>query len=130
MSARTSAQMTAFGQFLDTLGRRKTTLTSLATGDDALAKQLGAVEPLFTAARQMAVDASQPIDTRTAAAGLLARNPDKRADTLSLLASWITPRQPGEIQRAAIRALALTADAAVPSALLDNWTSFSPETPT
>jgi putative heme-binding domain-containing protein len=78
----------------------------------------------------MAVDDSQPIETRTAAAGLLARNPDKRADTLSLLASWLTPRQPGELQRAAIRALALTADAAVPSALLDNWASFSPETRT
>ena len=124
----TAAQMTTFSQLLDTLARRKTTLASLAAGDDALARQLRATEALFTAARQMAVEESQPVATRAAVASLLAKSPARRADTLVLLSSWLGPRQPGELQRASIKALAMTADASVPGTLIAGWPSFSPET--
>lgn len=120
--------MTVFSQFLDMLGRRKTSLAALTTGDDALARQLAGGEAMFTAAARTAPDESQPTARRAAAAVLLARNPARRADTLTLLSTWLAPRQSGELQRASIHALAMTADASVPGILLKAWPSFSPET--
>ena len=127
-AAFTAAQMIAFSQFLDTLARRKAAFATLATGDDALARQLANTESLFTAAQKLAAEESQPVTARAAAASLLAKNPSRRADTLALLSGWLAPRQPSELQRASISALAMTADASVPGTLLDGWPSFSPET--
>ena len=124
----TAMQMTAFSQFLDTLARRKTTLASLSTVNDTLAKQLVAAEPLFASAKQMADDESGSIAARAGAASLLAKVPARRAETLALLSSWLVPRQPAELQRAGIRALAMTSDASVSATLLSGWPSFSPET--
>ena len=123
-----ASQMTAFSQFLDTLARRKLSLATLAMGNDTLAKQLPTSELLFTAANAMAADESQTIPNRAAAADLLARSPTHRTATLALLSSWLTPRQSGELQRAAVNAMALMADASVPGTLLNGWPSFSPET--
>ena len=120
--------MTAFSQFLDTLARRKTSLATLSTSDDALSKQIGAAEKLFAAAKQVVADNSQPVAARATAARLLARDSTQRAATLTLLAGWLAPRQPGELQRAAVSALAMTADPSVPATLLAGWPSFSPET--
>ncbi|MSU26769.1 MAG: c-type cytochrome [Pedosphaera sp.] len=123
----TAAQMTVFSQFLDMLGRRKTSLAALTTGDDALARQLAGADAMFTAAARTAQEESQPVARRAAAAGLLARNPSRRVETLALLSTWLAPRQPPELQRASISALAMTADASVPGTLLKGWPSFSPE---
>jgi putative membrane-bound dehydrogenase-like protein len=123
-----AAQMMAFSQFLDILSRRKTTLALLGVGNDALARWLSLAGTLFSAAEKMAADDSQPIASRSAAANLLAKSPARRADTLALLKSWLEPRQPGELQRAAVKALATTADSAVPTTLIEAWPSFSPET--
>jgi putative membrane-bound dehydrogenase-like protein len=127
-AAFTAAQMTAFSQFLDMLARRKTTLAALAAGDDELARRLTAAESLFDTAQKVAAESSQPVTARAAAASLLAKSPTRRADTLALLSGWLAPRQAGELQRASINALAMTADASVPAMLLDGWPSFSPET--
>jgi len=124
----TAAQMTMFSQFLDTLTRRKTALATLAVGDDALARQLAVAESLFNAAKKMAAEEAQPVTARAAAATLLAKSPSRRADTLTMLSGWLAPRQPAELQRASINAMAMTADASVPGTLLDGWPSFSPET--
>lgn len=124
----TAAQLTAFSQFLDILARRKTTLSALAAGGDELAKQLGAAEGLFGAAKRPASDVSQPVAARATAVRLLARDPSHRTETLALLAGWLGPRVAGELQRAAVNAMALTADASVPGTLLAGWASFSPET--
>ena len=126
----TAAQMKAFTQFLDTLARRKTALATLATGDDALSKEIGGAGKLFAAAKQVAADDSQPVASRGAAVRLLARDPSRRSDTLALLAGWLAPRQTGELQRSAVSALAITADTSVPATLLAGWPSFSPETRT
>jgi putative heme-binding domain-containing protein len=67
------------------------------------------------------------MSVRVAAAGLLARHAARRADTLTLLSGWLAPRQPIELQRAAVNAHATTADASVPATLLALWPSFSPE---
>ncbi len=127
-AAFTAVQMIAFSQFLDTLARRKTALATLAMGDDALAKQLAPAESLFSAAKKMAADESQPFTARAVAANLLAKSPSRRAVTLALLSGWLAPRQPAELQRASINAMAMTADASIPGTLLDAWPSFSPET--
>ncbi len=124
----TAAQVTAFSQFLDTLSRRKTTLASLTTGNDTLAKQLAATEPLFASANEMAADESGSIAARAAAASLLAKIPARRSETLALLSGWLVPHLPAELQRAGISALAMTSDASVPATLLGGWPALSPET--
>jgi hypothetical protein len=127
-AAFTAAQMAAFNQFLDTLARRKMPLAALATGDDELARRLTAAESLFNAAQKVAAESAQSVTARATAASLLAKSPARRADTLALLSGWLAPRQPGELQRASINALAMTADTSVPATLLNSWPSFSPET--
>jgi len=124
----TAMQVTAFSQFLDTLSSRKVTLTALSTGDDLLAKQLAATEPLFAYAREIAGDESGSFSVRAGAAGLLAKLPSRRAEVLVLLSGWLVPRQPAELQRAGIGALGMTSDTSVPTTLLGGWPSFSPET--
>ncbi len=124
----TDIQVTTFGRFLDILARRKETLAALSVGDDALAGKLGAAASLFASAKLMAGDETQSTTTRAAAAGLLAKSPARRRETLALLASWFDPRQSGELQREAISALATTADPSIPDTLLNRWSSFSPET--
>jgi putative heme-binding domain-containing protein len=124
----TTGQVASYSQFLDTLSRRKVSLTALSTGTDLLARQLAGADSLLVSARQMSADVSEPISARASAAGLLARVPSGRPETLALLAGWIVPRQPAELQRAGIRALTMTVDASVPARLLNGWPSFSPET--
>jgi putative membrane-bound dehydrogenase-like protein len=124
----TAGQMTAFSQFLEILARRKTTLVALAAGDDRLSRQLASAESLFNAAQKVVTEEAQAVTARAAAADLLAKSPPRRADTLALLSGWLDPRRPGELQRAAVSAMAMTAEASVPGTLLDGWTSFSPQT--
>jgi putative membrane-bound dehydrogenase-like protein len=123
----TPAQMIAVSQFLDMLARRKTTLTALASGSDTLARQLATTDALFGAAGKMAADDSQPVSSRAPAASLLARSPARRPETLALLKGWLAPSRPAELQGAAVKSLATTADPTVPTTLLDAWPSFAPE---
>ena len=123
-------QMETFGHFLDTLAHRKTTWTELgaARSEDALAKQLKSSTALFAAAKSLANDATQSEADRVTAAALLARESSTKEDAVEILRQWLTPKTPGSIQRAAIKALGLTAADSVPPLLTTNWIAFGPET--
>ncbi len=121
-----SAQMISFSRFLDTLARRKTTLASIAAGDDALARKLADAEGLFSAAKVLSGEDPQPVPARAAAAGLLAKSPQRREATLAMLTAWLAPRHSSELQLAAVSALSMTADASVPGILFDSWPTLLP----
>jgi putative membrane-bound dehydrogenase-like protein len=128
-----TAQFISAARFLDTLTKRKTSLATLAMGDDTLAlllRKAGGAgdDSIFAVARRVVPDESRQIPERAAAISLLARDPSGRADTLRTLAALLTPRVAGELQRAAILALSAAGDPSVPATLLANWPSFSPET--
>jgi putative heme-binding domain-containing protein len=76
-----------------------------------------------TAARTVADEKANATD-RVAAATLLAYGPF--AGTGSALADALVPTAPGDVQLAALRALAAHTDATVPELLLKNWASFGP----
>jgi len=150
--------MAAVSQFLDTLSRRKTTWTELAAGQaspsfrstglsrpidahenngpakagtpnrDALSKQLESVPTLFAAATTLAANAAKPDGDRIIAAALLARDSSTKTIAIQILGEWLTPKTPGLIQRAAVQALGITADDAVPRILIKNWIALGPET--
>ena len=126
----TPEQMEDFSRFLDALAHRKTTWTDLITGHpgDALATQLQSVKALFAAATALAADTSKPDADRVTAAALLARESSTKQTAVQILGDWLTPRTAGEIQRSAVKALALTGDDAVPGLLTKNWSALGPET--
>jgi putative membrane-bound dehydrogenase-like protein len=114
----TAAQLNAFSRFVDTMARTKNSRIGSPEGVDAL------VEFAHRTARS---ESAAPAE-RAAAAAVLARIPAPRAETLRLLAGWLEPRQPADLQHAAVRAMAATADNSVPATLLAAWPGFSPET--
>ncbi len=124
----TARQIEAFGQFLDALARRKMTLSEFTKMGDALTKLLSAADDLFAAAERLASDKKQPAAQRVAAAAVLSRSEGRRSEALRLLAGWLAPQFPGEVQRAAVKALGLTGDASVPDLLTRAWPALGPET--
>lgn len=126
-----AAQFDAASRFFDTLAKRNTALADLATGDDTLAVLLrGATgdgpASIFFVARRVVVDEARAVDQRAAAATVAARDGSKRRETLRTLSGLLQPRVAGELQRAAVTALAATADASVPTTLLAALTSLLP----
>nr|MDQ3624156.1 HEAT repeat domain-containing protein [Verrucomicrobiota bacterium] len=135
----TTAQMAAFASFLDALSRRQLSLADLrsANPNDELARQLDQAEALFGAARDFARGTTGALQreqdpgtlsSRITAAGLLLRDACHRPEARELLAGWLTPQTPADAQRAAIRALAASADDSVPPGLARAWPGFGPET--
>ena len=126
----TSRQMEAFSQFLDTLARKGTAVDALArtAGGDDLTQLLHTTSRLFAAARQMAGDTAILPPQRVTAAGLLVRDEQHRSEALPLLTAMLSPQTPGEVQRAAIKTLAVSGDASVPDLLAKAWPSLGPET--
>jgi putative heme-binding domain-containing protein len=123
-------QMEIFSHFLDTLARRNTTWSELsaAKSDDALSKQLRSAAELFLGAKALANDTTRSDADRVTAAALLAREASARTDAVEVLTQWLTPKTPGPIQRAAVKAFGLTAADSVPALLMTNWSAFGPET--
>jgi putative membrane-bound dehydrogenase-like protein len=124
------AQLESFGRFLDLLARRKLALADLKGNhsSDPLILTHARAQTLLTFASTVAGDVQAPLPERAAAVGLLAREPSQRERALQLLGGWLTPQTPAEIQRVAVRSLALTSDDQVPVRLLEHWPAASPET--
>jgi putative membrane-bound dehydrogenase-like protein len=126
-----ASQFEASARFLNTLGKRKTPVASLASGDDALALLLrdrmnDHPDSILSAAHRIAGDEKQPVEYRSAAIGLMARDESRRSEVLGLLARLLEPRVDGGLQRAAITALATTADPSVSATLLAALPSLPP----
>jgi putative membrane-bound dehydrogenase-like protein len=111
---------------LDTLAASKTSLDKLSTAPDALSDRLHRLDALFDDARRTAGAADTAPAPRLAALDLLGRQPDRCPDDLAVLRTLFTPRQPGDVQLATIRAAARTADPAVADLLLAPWASLTP----
>lgn len=96
-----------------------------AVKDDALAKD-PAVLKLAATARTLAADADCPDADRVAALRLLGRSPESRDADREAVADLLDPAQPGDVQSAAIRALARMGDAQAADAILGRWARLGP----
>lgn len=122
-----ASQFRAFGGFLNDLAQRKSSLQKMqSVADDELAATLKQSEAIFAAARATAGSDSADLDVRLAAVGLLGREPAHFDQDADMLARLLTPRVPGELQTAAVAALARTATPQVPKVLIDGWAAKLP----
>jgi len=118
----------ALGACLNGLARNQTSLIQLTSSSSADVRDaLVVVRPLFDAARKIAIDGAAPSDRRCQAVAILGRGIDRQSEDVDLLASLLSPQQPGEVQAASVTALAETQPDDLPQRLLQNWRSLEPE---
>jgi putative heme-binding domain-containing protein len=122
-----SWQLATMAGLLDGLDQRNSSLSKLAgTKDAALQTALQRVEPLFSAARNLAADSKTHAEERVLAVRLLARGRNHREDDIKLLSELLSPHNPAPVQAAAVTALGHLRDREVPTVLLHGWKSYGP----
>ncbi len=125
----TAGQFHAFTHFVDALARKKLSFIEYSeTGDEKLRELARQAVAMVAQARRVAADATQVVNLRVAALGLLGRSGAGSATDISRLAVLLQPSVPGEVQRAAVQALGRAGDAATPGWLLADWPAHSPAT--
>jgi putative membrane-bound dehydrogenase-like protein len=122
----TAAQMETWCRFQDLLARDPDRAAKIGEGGDTLAVLLRQAESLIKASAAAVSDQAATAATRLAAAGVLLRAKDHRAEALKLLADWLGPQMPGELQAGAIGGLEDSGDDSVPATLLGAWASLPP----
>jgi putative heme-binding domain-containing protein len=90
----------------------------------ALRKAIAQALPFFTRAARAAADDKRPLLERVAAVRLLGYGPYVTA--APALKELLKPRNPGELQLAAVRALSLQTQVEVADSLLALWDGYSP----
>jgi putative membrane-bound dehydrogenase-like protein len=121
-------QLTALGGLLDSLDRRNSSLAKFSKSADAdLKSGLAKLAPVFAYARAIVTGDDAPLSTRIASLGLLARGLEGQQADVDLLAGLLSPRSSGELQSAAVAALAKLDDPRVPALLLAGWKSYGAE---
>ena len=119
-----SWQVAALAKCLDVLSRRKQSLDALRNREEAwIHETLPRVDQVITAGRQLAADESADVAVRQAATQLLGQSESHRAPDLAKLAELLNPRQPPEVQSAAIKRLADLRDA---ETLISHLTRVAP----
>lgn len=121
-----AARFDALGKWLDSLAARRSSVDLLAKGSDDLSKQMVELRKLFADAAKLAADDRAPTPDRAAALGLLGRDRSRTKDDLALLSALFSPQVPAEVQLAAVKAAARTADPSVAALFLDKWPAMSP----
>ena len=116
-------QMRILGRFIDGLAGRKSAFVDFAGHGDEAAK----AGNLFAAARKIAMAAEESAERRSAAIGLLGRDPGARVEDLQLMKQLLSPRVPGEIQKAVVKSLANWGDPSVPQQFADAWPGQLPD---
>lgn len=96
-----------------------------AAKDDALANADAALK-LAAAARLVAADGDAPDADRVAALRLLGRSAATRDADRDAVADRLDPAEPGDVQSAALRALARMGDADSADAILRRWSRLGP----
>ena len=124
-------QMQAALQITSMAARRGTDLSAIAGKHEGLAailseKGSSLSTAIFDFARESVLSQSADLDLRVAAAKLLARDVRHSSEALRVLASCLNPRQPVNLQKAALEALGTTRDASVSSVVLNAWITLSP----
>ena len=114
-------QFSAIDGLLDALDHRKAQLA------DALSPaERKALDEVQRQAREAFAGEQTPETTRQAAAKLLGRDAERRADDIELLAAQLVPRNSAELQAAAATALGRLDDPQAIATLLDRWNSYTP----
>jgi putative heme-binding domain-containing protein len=114
-------QSTALAGLLDAVGRQGRSLEKLA--DEPMR---GRIDRMVDAARRTAADGKSDVHERQAAVALLGRQPDHRADDLTLLGKLLTQQQPPALQTAALTALGRIPDEGVPAVVMPGWRGYGP----
>jgi putative heme-binding domain-containing protein len=129
----TVAQMELAADWLDAMDARGRPVAQWLDGLDKATKaeQSESLRPVLSralaGARRAAGAADQPAAERAAAARLLGRQKEFADEDRKLLAGLLSPRSPGDVQRAAVSSLARFGGADLPAVLLAGWGSHSPE---
>ena len=110
-------QFRALARFLDARTRR---MAADGTRADP------AVRRAFDAARETVADTTASVGLRSAAVGLLGRDPARRTDDVARLAGLLEIRTPIEVQVAAVDRLGQLPGAEVAGRLLEAWSGGSP----
>jgi putative membrane-bound dehydrogenase-like protein len=113
-------QLIALASILDTLDRRKRSLTSLG------ATAVEDVHAMIERARQLVDEDRASESERLAALGLLGRDPAKRTKDIAIIVKMLTPRHAPALQTGAVVALARIPDEAVARTLLAGWKGYTP----
>src|SRR5262249_3432151 len=115
------------GAFLDALDQRNTTLAQLRhKADGPLRDSLDRLAGAFRAARESAADERAPLPERMQAARLLGRGLDRQREDQTLLAGLLAPRNPQEVQAAAVAALGQLREGRPADKLLEAWKALTP----
>jgi putative membrane-bound dehydrogenase-like protein len=117
-----AALLEGLGQGLQGRGRSLSRL--LEQPPEALREAVERARPVFAEAATTARDGKRTVEGRTASIRLLGHAPFALAS--GPLQELLAPQQPGEIQLAAVRALALHDQPPVADLLLIGWTGYSP----
>jgi putative membrane-bound dehydrogenase-like protein len=108
-------------QLLETYERR------FAANGKTIAPQMESrLATLFARARGIALDDAAAIDDRVRAVRLLGVTGPNRTSDWEKLRQLLHPRQPGQLQRAALAQLASMDDAAIPDLLLAEFATYTP----
>jgi putative membrane-bound dehydrogenase-like protein len=114
-------QMAALASLLDAAGRRGRSFEQLS--DEATRSQIGR---MLRHARQTSADDGAPVAERLAALPLLGRDPGQREADLKLLDELLNPRNPTQLQAAALTVLGGIVHDRSPELLASHWNSYSP----
>ncbi|HEV7223783.1 MAG TPA: PVC-type heme-binding CxxCH protein [Pirellulales bacterium] len=122
-------QLAALDGLMDSLGRRKLSLTEFRNrAPRELKAPLGRLDDVFAYAWTIAVDETAGEADRIAAVRLLARRPERyRESDIDALAELLSPQTPGALQAAAIDALARLDEPRIAALLLAGWKGHGPE---
>ena len=114
--------------WLDSLDQRNTPLPRLAEQLDAAHRSadLRPLASLFDAARRAARDPKIDVSERVQAVSILGRGLEAAPEDRDLLKGLIAPRNPEELQAAALTALGHLRDSDVAEALLVGWKGLTP----
>jgi len=123
----TTGQLDAVAALPDALARRKTSLAALVKdGGPELAAAVAKLDGAFAQAHKTAADSKAPIADRVTAIRLVGRGPGDSAAGRTLLAELLGPQSAGDVQIAAVAALARSDATDMPAILLKPWKGYSP----
>jgi putative heme-binding domain-containing protein len=123
----TAGQLELLSALLEAWARgRKSPAEMVKDGGPELQAAWAKVEEAFGRARRLAAEPKTPMAERVAAVRLLGRRPGESADDRTTLAKLLGPQTPGEVQSAAVTALAAGGGKDTPALLLKGWKGYSP----
>ncbi len=122
----TPGQLETLVSLLDALGRRRTSLSTLAKSGPEMAAAIAKLDAAFVQAQKVARDPKSQLRDRLTAIRLLGRGPGDTASGRMLLADLLGPQSAADVQAAAVAALARAEKKETPALLLKSWKGYSP----